>query len=290
MPSVSDEAFDDWISQLEARARELDVDMIISVDASLSVSRIMRLLALGERLDLPVKVLSDKLDVLVTRAGIPADIVHRFPLLHFPSPSEAGMFGWVRWLLSKSGALLLGITTLPLMLLSALLIKATSKGPAFFIQTRIGVNRKPFRMFKFRTMYDRSDEIQAQVEEFNESAKGLFKIKKDPRVTPVGRFLRRFSLDELPQLINVLRGEMLLVGPRPLPRRDFENYYEEWHYSRHGGMPGLTCLWQVSGRSDLDFHDMCILDIYYLRNRSWILDVEILIRTFWVVLFARGAY
>ena len=115
-------------------------------------------------------------------------------------------------------------------------------------------------------------------------------MREDPRVTPVGRLLRRFSLDELPQLLNVVRGEMTLVGPRPLPRRDFENYYEDWHYGRHGGLPGLTCLWQVSGRSDLDFHTMCILDVYYLRNQSWVLDLKIALRTVWVVLFANGAY
>jgi lipopolysaccharide/colanic/teichoic acid biosynthesis glycosyltransferase len=139
-------------------------------------------------------------------------------------------------------------------------------------------------------MYDRADELQAQVEEFNESGKGLFKIRNDKRVTPVGRLLRRFSLDELPQLINVLRGEMAIVGPRPLPRRDFENYYEEWHYTRHNGIPGLTCLWQISGRSDLGFHDMCILDIFYLTNRNWVLDLKIALRTFWAVLFGKGAY
>jgi lipopolysaccharide/colanic/teichoic acid biosynthesis glycosyltransferase len=139
-------------------------------------------------------------------------------------------------------------------------------------------------------MRQRADEMQAEMEEFNDSGAGLFKLRRDPRVTPVGRFLRRFSLDELPQLLNVVRGDMLLVGPRPLPRRDFRNYYEEWHYSRHSGMPGLTCLWQISGRSDIDFHNMCILDVYYLRNRSWVLDIKILLRTVWAVLFAKGAY
>ena len=109
-------------------------------------------------------------------------------------------------------------------------------------------------------------------------------------MTPVGKFLRRFSIDELPQLFNVLKGDMSIVGPRPLPRRDFEGYYENWHYSRHEGLPGITCLWQVSGRSDLDFHNMCILDVYYLRNRSWMLNLKILVRTVHAVLFARGAY
>jgi lipopolysaccharide/colanic/teichoic acid biosynthesis glycosyltransferase len=130
----------------------------------------------------------------------------------------------------------------------------------------------------------------AQMEAFNDSGEGLFKMRKDPRVTLVGRFLRRFSMDELPQLLNVVRGEMTIVGPRPLPRRDFANYYEEWHYSRHSGLPGLTCLWQVSGRSDVSFHNMCILDDYYLRNQSAILDLKIILRTVGVVLFAKGAY
>jgi lipopolysaccharide/colanic/teichoic acid biosynthesis glycosyltransferase len=139
-------------------------------------------------------------------------------------------------------------------------------------------------------MHNDAEQAQAEMEELNESAGALFKMRKDPRVTGVGRLLRRFSLDELPQLFNVLRGDMTIVGPRPLPKRDFENYYEDWHYGRHAGLPGLTCLWQISGRSDLDFESMCVLDIYYLRNRTWVLDLKILFRTVWVVLFARGAY
>jgi lipopolysaccharide/colanic/teichoic acid biosynthesis glycosyltransferase len=217
-------------------------------------------------------------------------MVHGYPLVHFEAPSPDWSASPVRKALTRAGGLAILTLALPLMGLIALLIRLTSPGPVLFVQERIGVNRKPFRMCKFRTMHDRAAELQAQVEEFNESGRGLFKIRKDPRVTPVGRFLRRFSLDELPQLLNVIRGEMALVGPRPLPRRDFENYYEEWHYSRHTGMPGLTCLWQVSGRSEIDFHNMCILDLYYLRNRGPVLDLKILLRTAWVVLFARGAY
>ena len=179
---------------------------------------------------------------------------------------------------------------LPLMLIIGILVRITSKGPAIFVQERIGVNRKPFKMYKFRTMRNKAEELLAQIEEFNESPEAMFKIKKDPRITPIGSFLRRFSLDELPQLLNVIKGDMAIVGPRPLPRRDFENYYEEWHYSRHGGLPGLTCLWQISGRSNIDFHNMCILDVYYLRNHSWIMDLIIILRTTKVVLFGTGAY
>ncbi|MBT3293891.1 MAG: exopolysaccharide biosynthesis polyprenyl glycosylphosphotransferase [Verrucomicrobia bacterium] len=280
----------DFVRSLEAAAREHRADLLICADQDLDVREVMRVLQLAEKLDLPVKILTEKLDVVVDQARMPADRIHGVPLVHFDRPPPE----WDRRRISRILTLLGGVVLLaalaPLLGVIALLVRLTSKGPVLFVQERIGVNREPFNMYKFRTMHDRADELMAQVEEFNESGGGLFKIKHDPRVTPVGRFLRRFSLDELPQLVNVVLGRMVFVGPRPLPRRDFENYYEEWHYSRHGGMPGLTCLWQVSGRSDLDFHKMCILDVYYLRNRSWVVDSKILLRTVWVVLFAKGAY
>ena len=276
--------------KLDESIRKHDADLVIVAEKRLSVSQIMELLQLGERLNVAVKVLSDKLNVLVNQAGMPVDMIHGIPLVHFEIPILNHKPNPVRRMLTLLLATIVLVVMLPLTLLIAVLIKLTSRGPVLFVQERIGVNRKPFRMFKFRTMYDRATELQAQVEEFNESGRGLFKIKEDKRITPVGRALRRFSLDELPQLVNVLRGEMAFVGPRPLPRRDFENYYEEWHYTRHSGIPGLTCLWQVSGRSDLDFHDMCILDVFYLANRNWVLDLKIVLKTFWVVLFAKGAY
>jgi len=280
----------DYVAAVAQAVSQHDADMVISADRNLSVSEIMRLLEAADRLDVTVKVLSRELDVLVEQARLPVDVVRGVPLVHFAAPSQGARLAWAR----RAGELALAasafVLALPVMGLIALAIRLTSPGSAFFVQERIGVNRKPFRMFKFRTMYTSAEEALAQIEEFNESGGGLFKIRRDPRVTPVGRFLRRFSLDELPQLLNVMRGDMTLVGPRPLPRRDFEHYYEEWHYSRHSGKPGLTCLWQVSGRSDIDFHNMCILDVYYLRNQNWVLDLEILLKTFWVVLFAKGAY
>lgn len=285
-----EEPFEKTTGDMEKAAREKEADMIISADKRLSVSQIMRLLESAERLDVPIKVLSDKMDVLVAQANLTVDTIGGAPLVHFEAPSLTESFNRAKRFLSPIFACVAMAIALPVMGLIAFLIKLTSAGPVFFVQERIGVNRKAFDMYKFRTMHDRADEVQAQVEEFNESGGTLFKIRKDPRVTPIGRFLRRFSLDELPQLINVLRGEMTIVGPRPLPRRDFENYYEAWHYARHTGLPGLTCLWQVSGRSNIDFHNMCILDVYYLRNESWVLDLKIILRTFWVVLFAKGAY
>ncbi len=265
--------------------------VVICADIGLSVPQIMLLLDAAEALDVPVKVLSPELGVLPDAARMPSDRILGMPLVHFGVPRDGGRLGVLRRAVTLMVTGVGLVVTAPLMALIAAVIRVTSLGPALFVQERIGVNRKPFRMYKFRTMHDNAEELQAQVEEFsNQRGVALFKLRKDPRVTPVGRFLRRFSLDELPQLFNVIRGDMALVGPRPLPRRDFENYYENWHYSRHGGLPGLTCLWQVSGRSDLDFHDMCILDVYYLRNHTWVLDLKIALRTAWVMLFARGAY
>jgi len=282
--------FEQQIAELESAARDLKADMIISAEKRLSVGQIMQLIDLSDRLAIPIKVLSSQLDVLPNQARMPVGLIHGIPLVHFESQATTGIMPAVSRGISALIGYIAMLILLPIMGLIALLIRLTSKGPAFFVQERIGVNRKPFMMYKFRTMYDRAEEMRAQVEEFRDTQGPLFKIRNDPRVTSLGRFLRRFSLDELPQLFNVVRGEMAIVGPRPLPRKDFEGYYEDWHYSRHGGTPGLTCLWQVSGRSDLDFHNMCILDIYYLRNRNWILDLKIILRTAWVVLFAKGAY
>ena len=287
---TSDEPIVNLLRKAEQATAEHNGDMLIVADKRFSVAEIMRFLELAEKLNIPVKILSDRMNVLVGPAKMSLDTIAGIPLVHFDAPKAGRRYAAVQQRLSVVVAWAAAILLLPVFGLVALLIRLSSKGPVFFVQDRIGVNRRPFRMVKFRTMFDRSDEIQAQVEEFNESGKGLFKMRRDPRVTLVGRFLRRFSLDELPQLFNVMRGEMTLVGPRPLPRRDFENYYEKWHYSRHSGMPGLTCLWQTSGRSDLGFHDMCILDVFYLRNQNWVLDLKILLKTFWVVLFAKGAY
>jgi lipopolysaccharide/colanic/teichoic acid biosynthesis glycosyltransferase len=147
----------------------------------------------------------------------------------------------------------------------------------------------PFICFKFRTMYDDAEIRQDDLEAQNEQAGALFKIRDDPRVTPVGRFLRRWSLDELPQLFNVLRGEMSLVGPRPLPDRDYERL-DEWHRKRYLVLPGMTGLWQVSGRSELDFDELVRLDFLYLERWSVFLDLSIMLKTIPAVLRRRGAW
>jgi lipopolysaccharide/colanic/teichoic acid biosynthesis glycosyltransferase len=148
---------------------------------------------------------------------------------------------------------------------------------------------KPFFCFKFRTMREHADQIQDELEPLNELSGALFKIRDDPRMTRVGRFLRRFSLDELPQLANVVRGEMSLVGPRPLPMRDFDRL-AEWHKKRYLVLPGITGLWQVSGRAELDFDDLVRLDFLYLERWSIMLDLSILLKTIPAVLMRRGAF
>lgn len=289
LPLKMDGNAEEFEANLKTACQNASADLLILADSEISISRIMQTLQWTAERKIAVKILSDRMNVLIHPGRLPADVFGEKPLVHFASPRHPWRIAWDHiWSVALAAVAL--IPAAPFMALLAVLVRLTSRGPTFFIQERIGVNRRSFMMFKFRTMYNRADEILAEIEDLNESGEGLFKIRNDPRVTPIGRFLRRFSLDELPQLFNVLKGDMNIVGPRPLPRRDFNNYYEKWHYSRHEGLPGLTCLWQVSGRSDLDFHKMCILDVYYLRNRSSILDAKILLRTIGVVLFAKGAY
>jgi len=290
IPLNPSDPFDSRLEQLRSAIRNHHAELLICDCQGNSVSEIMRILELTQSEGIPVKILSAELAVLVTHAHIPCDLIHGDPLVHFDAPVRNGRIGLIRHALTMLVAWLALVLACPLMLLLALIVRLTSRGPAFFVQERIGVNRKPFRLFKFRTMHDQAEELLAEIEEFNESEGVLFKIRDDPRITVAGRLLRRFSLDELPQLFNVIKGDMVIVGPRPLPRRDFEHYYEQWHYSRHLGLPGLTCLWQISGRSNVSFHDMCILDVYYLRNHNWVLDVKIALRTIRVVLFGEGAF
>ncbi len=184
----------------------------------------------------------------------------------------------------------IGLTVgLPLLGLIALAIRLDSPGPVIFRQTRIGLGGRMFQMYKFRSMYQGAEEEQAALLELNEADGPLFKIRNDPRVTRVGRFLRRTSLDELPQLLNVLRGEMSLVGPRPSLPNEVEQY-QEWHKKRLEAPPGMAGLWQVSGRSRLSFDEMALLDIYYIENWSPWMDFKILLRTVPQVVLGEGAY
>jgi len=207
------------------------------------------------------------------------------------APLIVGSDYWVKRCFDFCCGAALFILLSPLYLVLAILIKLDSPGPIFFRQTRIGLHGRKFKVWKFRTMVINADQLQSNLESKNEMKDGiLFKIKNDPRVTALGSFLRRYSLDELPQLFNILLGEMSFVGPRPLPVRDVSRF-EERHFIRQEVLPGITGLWQVSGRSNIEsFEEAVNLDISYIANWSLWLDLEILVQTVRVVLQRKGAY
>jgi lipopolysaccharide/colanic/teichoic acid biosynthesis glycosyltransferase len=227
------------------------------------------------------------MEILIHRAEfVPGQSV---PLFELKPPVFEGVDYAIKRTFDLVVATLLLLVLGPVLAAIALCIKLSSRGPVVYRSIRPGIGGAPFACFKFRTMYRDADQRQADLEPFNEASGAIFKIREDPRLTPIGRLLRRFSLDELPQLANVLRGEMSLVGPRPLPMRDFERL-DSWHKKRYLVLPGITGLWQVSGRSDLDFDDLVRLDFLYLERWSPFLDLTILIKTIPAVLARRGAY
>jgi exopolysaccharide biosynthesis polyprenyl glycosylphosphotransferase len=177
----------------------------------------------------------------------------------------------------------------PLLLLVAMLIKFDSPGPALFVQERVGLNKRKFRMYKFRTMVADAEKKQSDLEKLNEADGPVFKIKQDPRITRLGKYLRKASIDEFPQLLNILKGDMSLVGPRPLPIRDYQGFDQDWLHRRFSVRPGITCLWQVNGRSSTTFGRWMELDMQYIDNWSLWLDLKILAKTLPAVLAGRGA-
>jgi len=181
------------------------------------------------------------------------------------------------------------ILLLPLFVLTAVLIRLTSRGPAVFVQKRLGLNKRHFGIYKFRTMVVDAEKRMKEIEHLNEVTGPVFKIKNDPRITPLGRILRKTSIDELPQLFNVLKGDMSLVGPRPLPIRDYEGFNEDWQRRRFSIRPGITCLWQIGGRSSISFEKWMELDLQYIDKWSLKLDLEILVKTIPAVLRGSGA-
>jgi lipopolysaccharide/colanic/teichoic acid biosynthesis glycosyltransferase len=211
------------------------------------------------------------------------------PLFTLDAPTFAGFDFAVKRAFDLIGSTLLLILLSPVLLIAAIAVKMSSKGPLLYHSMRPGIGEQPFACLKFRTMFEDADARMDDLERFNEASGALFKIKDDPRITPAGKFLRRFSIDELPQLWNVLRGEMSLVGPRPLPQRDFD-LLEDWHRQRYQVLPGITGLWQVSGRSDLDFDDLVRLDFMYVERWSVGMDLLILLKTLPAVLSRHGAY
>jgi len=181
------------------------------------------------------------------------------------------------------------VVLFPLLAIVAILIRLDSKGPIIFGQKRTGKDGKEFTLYKFRSMIHGAEELKESLRYLDETTGPVFKIRHDPRITKVGRFLRRSSVDELPQLFNVLKGDMSLVGPRPLPTGEAEQY-TPYQRRRLSVKPGITCLWQISGRSEISFYEWIELDIYYIEHRSFLFDLKILIRTIPVVVTGKGAY
>lgn len=174
------------------------------------------------------------------------------------------------------------IALVPVLLIASIAIKIESKGPIIFVQKRVGKDGKVFNMYKFRSMLANAEELKDKLSHKNEMDGPMFKIKEDPRVTRIGKFIRKTSIDELPQLINVLKGDMSLVGPRPsLPSEVMK--FENWMMERLNVKPGLTCYWQVSGRNDIEFSDWMKLDIKYVEERSFLVDIQLIFKTFFVL-------
>jgi exopolysaccharide biosynthesis polyprenyl glycosylphosphotransferase len=234
-----------------------------------------------------VRIAPSTMEILVHRAEfVPGASV---PLFELRPPVFDGIDYIVKRTFDFTIAVALVLLLSPLLLAISLAVFVSSRGPVLYRSIRPGIGGEPFACFKFRTMRSDAEQIQADLESLNEASGPLFKIRQDPRLTPVGRFLRRYSLDELPQLFNVIAGQMSLVGPRPLPQRDFDQL-EDWHKKRYLVLPGVTGLWQVSGRSELDFDDLVRLDFLYLERWSIGLDLTILLKTVPAVLSRRGAF
>jgi len=264
-----------------------DVDEVLIAIPSAPHRHILNVVFDLRERQIPFMVIADLFELVTRRVSVMQ--IGSIPLLRlWRSPLE-GWQGYIKRSIDIAGSLPGIIIPLPIWLLIIILIKLDSRGPVFYRQERLGKDGRPFRIFKFRSMVIGADEMLPELANFNEMDGPIFKIKKDPRITRVGRILRKFSIDEFPQLLNVLKGDMSLVGPRP-PIPDEVEKYERWQMKRLTVPQGLTGLWQVSGRNLLTFEEMVRLDIYYIENWSLWLDLKILLKTIPVVVLMRGAY
>jgi exopolysaccharide biosynthesis polyprenyl glycosylphosphotransferase len=275
------------LASLEQVLADGRIDEVIIADPDFPQDDAVELVDQCHRRGVRVRLAPSTMEILIHRAEfVPGQSV---PLFELGPPVFEGIDFALKRTFDIVGATLLLVLLSPLLLTITLAVRLSSRGPILFRSMRRGIGQRPFACLKFRTMHTDAEEYQVELEALNEASGALFKIREDPRLTPIGQLLRRFSLDELPQLVNVLRGEMSLVGPRPLPERDYA-MLEDWHRKRYLVLPGLTGLWQVSGRSELDFDDLVHLDFIYLERWSLALDLTILLKTIPAVLTRRGAY
>jgi exopolysaccharide biosynthesis polyprenyl glycosylphosphotransferase len=262
------------------------VDEIIFAVSKPQLERIEDLLLTCEEQGIKTRVLVDFFPHL--RSEIALDKLEGLPLLTFSNAPENEYLLFLKRAMDLGLASMLLLVTAPLLLVVAALVRASSPGPVIYRQLRCGLNGRRFWLYKFRSMYQDAEQQRAQVEHLNEMDGPVFKSSRDPRVTPVGRLLRKTSLDELPQLFNILKGEMSFVGPRP-PLPEEVARYETWQRRRLRMQPGLTCLWALAGRNQLNFAQWMQLDMEYIDNWSLALDFKILLRTIPRVLSGRGA-
>jgi exopolysaccharide biosynthesis polyprenyl glycosylphosphotransferase len=263
------------------------VDEVIIADPAFPEPEALELVDQCHQRGVTVRIAPSTMEILVHRAEfVPGQSV---PLFELRPPVFEGFDYAVKRTFDLVGAALLLVLLSPVLLTCGAAVKMSSRGPILYRSIRPGIGGVPFACFKFRTMYRDADERQADLESLNEASGALFKIRDDPRMTPIGTLMRRYSIDELPQLLNVILGQMSLVGPRPLPQRDYDRL-EDWHKKRYLVLPGITGLWQVSGRADLDFDDLVRLDFLYLERWSVFLDLSILLKTVPAVITRRGAF
>lgn len=268
-------------------ARHYGAGLVVVAPSAVEPGTLRRLAVGLEGSEIDLAIAPSLFEVVTRRLSVEA--VGNVPLLQVEQIRLAGFRAVAKRTLDVAGALLLIAVTWPVMAIAATTVRFDSAGPIIFRQRRIGKDQRPFTILKFRTMTDGADERLGEVLQLNEAGHHFFKIRQDPRVTAVGKTLRKWSIDELPQLWNVLRGDMSLVGPRPpLPAEVVR--YEEWHMRRLRVRPGITGLWQVSGRSNVDFDEAARLDIFYIENWSVGLDMAIALRTARAVFGRDGAY
>jgi exopolysaccharide biosynthesis polyprenyl glycosylphosphotransferase len=275
------------LGELAAILERTPTDELILSEGDFDEQRVLEMVEVAHRLGVKVRLAPRTTELLVQHGQyVPGQGV---PLFELRPPVLTGADWAVKRTFDVVVSASLAVVGLPLWLLVAAAIKLDTRGPVLYVDRRVGVGEREFGMLKFRTMVADAAERQDELEAANEASGALFKIRDDPRVTRVGRLLRRLSIDELPQVLNVLRGEMSLVGPRPLPLRDYR-LLADWHRKRYLVLPGVTGLWQISGRSSLTFDDLVRLDFTYLENWSLWLDISIILRTLPAVLGRRGAY
>jgi exopolysaccharide biosynthesis polyprenyl glycosylphosphotransferase len=276
------------LNGFHAFIRNLVVDeVIVALPLKSLYDQASRIITICEEQGIIVRYLRNIFDINSSFSDV--DFFEKSQLIEISFNGIDGYQSFVKRGIDILLSLALLLLSIPFFVIIPLAIKLDSKGPVLFIQERVGFRKRVFRLYKFRTMVLNAEEKQAELEDCNEACGPVFKIEDDPRITSIGKFLRKTSIDELPQLINVLKGDMSIVGPRPLPVRDYNGFNQDWHRRRFSVRPGITCLWQVNGRCTIPFDKWMELDMEYIDHWSLSLDLRILFKTIPAVFKGSGA-